>query len=614
MAKTPNETTVLQPVKPSSSLSRRHILRSGVALAASSSLKGWGYPLLSGASGEAPSGQNSQLMPAGAMSEASLIVTNVAAGLIAPAFAGLSYEKGALQQSFFTATNQVLITLFTGLGTSVLRLGGSSVDQYVWTPNGVGRTNLQIAPSDVASLAAFVKATGWQCIYGVNLGGASTGATTPALAAAEVAYAISQFGSSLHSISIGNEPDAYGYPGSCFAGNWSLAQYVALWGPFRAAILATNPGVPINGPDASYNVASWTIPYGQAVGSEITELTQHYYRANGGSPTSTAAFLVTPDTALVAELALLEAGAKSIGVPYRLSECNSFYASGASGVSNAYASALWVIDFLFNCAQGGSVGVNLHGGGNNPGYTPIADWNGVVQSVRPEYYGILLFTLAGPGTLYATQLSVGSLNATAYAVGAPSGDINLVLVNKDPLQNLQLTVQLPQPVRSATLVEMNQLSAGAASPSLTATQGITIQGSTVNLGSPFAAGAGYTLTATGSQLNCYVPALSAVLINIVPGPTLVSVYVAAKGGATTIVQGQVLQYTTYGRYSDGSVAAMPDAYGNFVAGWNTTNHAMVKISGSGKATALTLGQVNIEATVGTITGTPCQVTVIAAAP
>src|ERR1700744_6083263 len=203
MSKTPNETTVLKPVKPASSLSRRHILRSGVALAASSSLKGWGYPLLSGANGEAPSGQYSQLMPAGAMSVASLVVTNVAAGLLPPPFGGLSYEKGPLQQSFFTPTNQTLITLFTGLGASVLRLGGGSVDQYVWTPNGVGRTNLQIAPSDVASLAAFVKATGWQCIYGVNLGGAATGATTPALAAAEGAYAVSQFGSSLRGISIG---------------------------------------------------------------------------------------------------------------------------------------------------------------------------------------------------------------------------------------------------------------------------------------------------------------------------------------------------------------------------------------------------------------------------
>jgi hypothetical protein len=72
--------------------------------------------------------------------------------------------------------------MFKLLGPSVLRIGGNSVDKNIWSPNGPGQTAGQIAPSDVASLAAFVKAAGWQCLYGINLGGAATGATTPALA------------------------------------------------------------------------------------------------------------------------------------------------------------------------------------------------------------------------------------------------------------------------------------------------------------------------------------------------------------------------------------------------------------------------------------------------
>jgi len=623
MSEDADKTIVLKPVKMPFCLSRRRMLRSGFALAAARSLNGWGSvgtigPIGSDASSSgsnaesaASESENPQLVPSGPMTVASLTVTTLAAGSIGPAFAGLSYEKASLQWSFFGPSNVVGISLFQGLGTSVLRLGGSSVDQSVWTPNGAGRTYLQVAPSDVASLAAFIKATGWKCLYGINLGGAATGATTPALAAAEVAYAVEQFGSSLLGIEIGNEPDAYGYPGNFFAGNWSLADYLVLWGQFRSAILATNPGVAITGPAASYNVSSWTIPFGQAVGPEITLLTQHYYRASGQAPTSTAELLITPDTALVAELSVLQAGAKSIGVPYRMAECNSFYAGGASGISNSYASSLWVIDFLFNCAQAGSVGTNLHGGGNSAGYTPIADWNGVVQDARPEYYGILFFTLAGPGTLYATQLSAGSLNVTAYAVVAPTGDFNLVIVNKDLIQNLQLTIQLPQSANSASLVEMTQLSAGAEGPDLTAIQGVTIQGASVMLGSPFLAGAAYSLIPNGSQLNCYVPALSAVLIQIVPGPRLVSAYVEGKAGATTIVLGGTLQFIAYGNYSDGSVASLPDAYGNAVTGWNTSNHAVAKISSLGHATALSLGQVSIEAAIGTLTASPCEVTVIA---
>ena len=449
------------------------------------------------------------------MTTASLTVTATATGTIGPAFAGLSYEKSSLYEPLFTAANADLIGLFKRLGPSVLRIGGNSVDRNVWTSNGAGQTAGQIAPPDVAAVAAFVNAAGWQCLYGINLGGSATGATTPALAAAEVAYAAQQFGSSLLGIEIGNECDLYGGTGSYYAGSWSLAQFETLWGQYRTAILATTPTVPITGPADAGSESSWTVPFGEAVTkSEITLLTQHYYRANGQLPTSTGAYLITPDTTLTGNLATLNSGAKTIGIPYRMSECNSFYNGGASGVSDSYASSLWVIDYLFNCVQGGASGVNFHGGGNSAGYTPIADSSGVVVGARPEYYGILLFTLAGQGTLYTTQLNAGGLNATAYAVKTASGGLNLVINNKDLTQNLQLTAQLPQTVNSATLLGMTQLSSGATAPSLAATDGVMIQGALVNADGTFTPSAAYTLTATGSQITCYVPALSAVLIQI----------------------------------------------------------------------------------------------------
>ena len=173
----------------------------------------------------------------------------------------------------------------------------------------------QVAPSDVAMFAQFVKAAGWQCLYGVNLAGAANGTTTPQLAAEEVACAVEEFGPSLFGIEIGNEPDVYGIPGYYFAGNWSLPQYIALWQEFRAAIVAMCPGVNVTGPAASWNAATWTIPYGQAVvpAGQISCITQHYYRANGSSPTSTAALLLTPDTRLTNYLTTLQNGAKQLG-------------------------------------------------------------------------------------------------------------------------------------------------------------------------------------------------------------------------------------------------------------------------------------------------------------
>lgn len=510
------------------SLTRRQTIQGALALAASSLMPGCGSPVSSASPGGGPSNSNPQPTPSGSLTAASLSVTATSAGSIGSAFAGLSYEKSTLYENpyLFTASNSNLIGLFKLLGPSVLRIGGNSVDRNVWTPSGAGQTAGQIAPSDINSLAAFVKAAGWQCLYGINLGGAGpapytsgslVAATTPTLAAEEIAYAYQAFGSSLFAFEIGNECDLYG--SSYFSGvTWNVSTFESLWTQFRNAIVTQTPAAaPLcTGPADAGSESSWTVPFGQyATKGEISLLTQHYYRGNGQSASSTAANLVTPDTSLASDLASLNTGAKSVGVPYRISECNSYYNGGADGVSNAYCSSLWIIDFLFDCALNGSVGANFHGGGNSNGYTPIADSGGGVVEARPEYYGILLFTLAGQGTLYTTSLSgIGSLNITGYAVKTSSGALNLIVVNKDSVQNLQLTVQLPQSASSATLLELTQLTPGASGPSLSATSGVTIQGATVGASGSFSAGAAYTLSTSGTELTCYVPYLSAVLIQI----------------------------------------------------------------------------------------------------
>ena len=417
---------------------------------------------------------------------------------------GLSYEKSAMTYSYFHVSNRHLIALFRRLGDGVLRIGGGSVDQVMWTPDAAG-THLQVTPAEIKALAGFLQATGWLCLYGVNFA-----TSTPAQAAEEVAYAVSVLGSNLLGIEIGNEPDEYGIPGNFFAGNWTFEDYLVRWNMFRSAILQSAPDVAITGPAAAggNHITTWTLPFGQAVtAAEITLLTQHYYRASGGSPTATAAFLISPDSQLTGELTILNAGAQQLGIPYRISECNSFYSGGAPGVSNSYASSLWVIDFLFDVALGGGTGVNMHGGGRSPGYTPIADDSGGVIETRPEYYGLLLFTLAGPGTLLETQLSAGTADATAYAVRTMSGGLNLVVVNKDTLQNLILTIATNQNIQLATLQTMTGASLGA-------TSGVTIQGATVNPDGTFFPSNPGTLTPAGTQTTCFIPALTAALISI----------------------------------------------------------------------------------------------------
>lgn len=492
---------------PAPSLARRQTIKGALALASVSLLP----KAIAATLNSSP-----QPLPNGPITSATLAVSSQGSATIGPAFVGLSFEKSKLTSPLFAASNSNLIGLFKCLGSGVLRIGGDSVDQSVWTPSGRGKIWGQIAPSDIDSLAAFICQTSWKCLYAVNLQGAATGATTPALAAAEVAYAAKQLGPSLLGIEIGNEPDAYGQRNKPLAGNWSLQQYIELWQQYRSAILAATPGVAITGPADAENVTTWTIPFAQSVThKQISMLTQHYYRADGHTPPRSAEFLISVDSRLQSQLTALKTAAQQLGVPYRIAECNSFYNGAAEGVSNSYASALWAIDFLFICAQQGAAGVNFHGGGSGTGYTPIAELQGKIIEARPLFYGILFFTLAGQGTLNTTQLNPANLNATAYAVKAPSGKVNLVVVNKDPNQNLGLTIQLPQKPSSATLITLAQINSARGTPDLRGHSGVTIQGASVGPDGSFAPAPAYTLPIIGSQIKCAVPALSAVMIQIV---------------------------------------------------------------------------------------------------
>lgn len=492
---------------------RRQFLQGLFYLGGASVLTGCGATITSAASSAAlpQVAAGTQPIPTGSVLQGSIALAQATGASIQPGFVGLSYEKSMLCKQLFRGTNEGLIRILQLLGPGTVRIGGNSVDQCVWNPQGTGRTSGQISPPDVDNLAAFLKQAGWKCIYGINLGGAATGATSPALAAAEVSYVARQLESLLGGIEIGNECEAYGAQGSYFSGNWSLPQFESLWMTFRDAIVSSNPDLAIVGPASGTSVSNWTIPFQQfAAPQGLSLVTQHYYRGDGHSSAATIGNLLSPDTNLSKCLALLN----SAGMPFRLGECNSYYNGGAVGVSNSYASSLWVLDFLFNSAQGGAAGVNLHGGGNAAGYTPIADDSANITELRPEFYGMLLFSLAGQGKLLQTQMSAGQANISAYAIARPDGGTNLVVINKELVQNLNLSIELARSASSATLSILSQRSSNAGAPDLAATAGVTIQGATVDATGSFTPGPPYSLTRSNSGLSCYVPASTAVLVQI----------------------------------------------------------------------------------------------------
>ncbi len=451
-----------------------------------------------GGSGAAAS--NPQPAASGPVTDAGVTVAMAAAGSITSNFIGLSYEKGQMANSFFSPSNADAIGMFQRLGTSLVRIGGNSVDKTTWMPDGAGRTSGQVAPSDIDALAGFLQATGWSVLYGVNLA-----QSTPALAAAEVAYAVKSLGSSLHGIEIGNEPDLYA--GNYFASTWSFSDYLTLWQSFAAAIAQQTPPVKLTGPVAAYNVSGYVQPFAAAEGKDIELLSVHYYRANGQLATSTVDYLISyPDTSLKTMLSGMLAISSSSGVPFRVAETNSFYNGGATGVSDSYASALWVIDHAMTCALGGATGINLHGGGNGGGYTPIADSGGTVVGARPEFYGLALLNLAGTGQLQPAAVAAGTLNVSAYAIATASG-YSVVVVNKDATQNLALSLAMPSAVSSATLLAMQ-------GPALASTDTPTIQGAAIGIDGSLSLAAPYTLPVSGQTVSATVPPAAAVLIQV----------------------------------------------------------------------------------------------------
>jgi hypothetical protein len=245
-------------------------------------------------------------------------------GTIPDYFMGLSYEKGDfVTESLFTAANTSLAGLFNRLGNGVLSLGGNSLDKTLWTPEGSGNNAGQVSPVDVDNLAAFIALTNWKVLYGVNLG-----TSTPALAAAEVAYVQSKLGDVLIGFGIGNEPEEYSL--SYFPSGWDLTAYEALWQQFRSAILSTTPSAIITGPASGGDVTTWTVPFVLGPnGKLVSLLTQHYYRGNGHSVNATTAHLVSKDLTIIADCVALKSAVSVLNIPFRFSETNSYLYGGS---------------------------------------------------------------------------------------------------------------------------------------------------------------------------------------------------------------------------------------------------------------------------------------------
>ena len=446
-------------------------------------------------------------------------------------FAGLSFERGPLNPGnagvagyLFSPANNSLITLFRNLGLRNLRIGGGSVDDFI--PAGTGSDSF----AGIDNLFAFAAVAGVQVIYTLRLLSPSSKPISDlkSVDAQAAGYIWRHYRENVASFAIGNEPDWHafhtypghpldpaiyeeipGVPGSAYP------SYLANWRSFADVVGDAALGAPLAGPDTGAystltytpdpeNGVSWTQQFAsdERDSGRIADITQHYYV--GGDPGDTSAQqaitnMLSPEwvngTAIVTQptgttytpypwfYANNLAPVAAAGLRYRLTESND-YLTGVPGASNAFASALWALDYLHWWAAHAAAGVNFH---NKqwlytdtivPDPAPAAGG----YAITPKGYGIKAFTLGSAGQAKPVAIeNADGINVTAYCIGG-AGVHYLTIINKTQgaeAADTAVTIVPPGPrLQGAQIMTLASGEPGDATGASATLGGATITGDT----------------------------------------------------------------------------------------------------------------------------------------
>ncbi len=380
----------------------------------------------------------------------SVSVATRPAGPAVPAdFLGLSFEVRSLPAIAGYATRGNLVALMRSLGPGVMRFGGISADeQATWVGDGSPRpgwARVAITEADLAGLATLARETGWRVLLTVNLGHYD-----PSAAAREAAAAHRLLGSSLEGIEIGNEPDLLVRKHLRGPG-WGIVAYGPQARSYRAAIAAAAPGTSIAGPDPSTGVGGlgWLRTVASSASLRPALLTDHYYPLSscGGEPT--ASELLSPNVRRAESdmLGKALAIAHAHGLALRMDETNNVSCEGEHGVSDAFVSALWALDYAARAASEGVGGLNFHdlidkSDAYSPlvAHSPAALGAGALRAA-PEWYALLAaraFLGARPPAhppdrpLESTVTGAAPGELSAEALRAADGSVQVALVDYAP--------------------------------------------------------------------------------------------------------------------------------------------------------------------------------------
>ena len=448
-------------------------------------------------------------------------------------FAGLSFERGPLNPGnagvpgyLFSPANDSLVTLLRNLGLRNLRIGGGSVDEFV--PAGLGGDGF----TGIDSLFAFAAAAGVQVIYTLRLLNpvARRIDDLASVHARAAGHIWRRYRENVASFAIGNEPDWHtfhtyqghpldpaireeisGVPGSAYP------SYLACWRDLARVVGEAAPGAPLSGPDTGAYAphtytpdhetgVSWTERFArdEAGAGRVTDITQHHYA--GGDPGETTAGQAIGNMLSAAWVngtgigrqpagtayypypwlhASNLAPVAAAGLRYRLTEAND-YLGGVPGASNAFASALWALDYLHWWAAHGAAGVNFHNKQWLRTATvvpdPVAPGGG--YATTPKGYGIKAFTLGSAGRVKPVAIgNPGGINLTAYCVGGADTDFVTIINKTHGAGAADAAVTIAPPGRGAPRAEVMTLA--GARPGEATGASATLGGATITGDAPW---------------------------------------------------------------------------------------------------------------------------------
>lgn len=367
-------------------------------------------------------------------------------------FLGLSHEWGMAE--FFAGTEatgknlqyrQLLKNLLQySAGTMVIRIGGNSTD-----------TTVSLRPIDLQSvndLNADLE-NNLRFTLGINMG-----LDDPAIATAETdAISAAVPPTSLVGLELGNEPDCWAAKGNRPA-SYTFAEYetqLMTW----IELVANASNSQLNSVSPAFCLTNWIPSYQELLPSNnlIPELiTQHYYAGEYlATQPKPPDFLLADEVATSGptRLAPYISAAHQTGKILRIGEMNSLSNGGQPGVSDAFGSALWGVDIMFEFAKAGADGVNWHTN-NGGGYglfqfvtktdqsTGLTDYS--LAQVRPLFYGLQLFEEAtsSNGTLSEVTLETNA-NVKVWALMGEDGLARIVILNKDETHAGMVKVTIP---------------------------------------------------------------------------------------------------------------------------------------------------------------------------